>query len=173
MAHQRNYNVVAGSLAHMASISLVSPCTLPHPCPLGHKYMSKSPSERMSICPSSNITPYPMSSDVDTESNFIFGTYNNHATSKETLDSSWNLTHPTPFTTCVVHAPLFKWQSEPFSETLRNIDLIPVIWWDDSLPTTHPQHCHLDNLLKKLKFGLMDLLPSPTARCLDPYTNVP
>jgi hypothetical protein len=36
-------------------------------------------------------------------------------TSIEPPDSSWNLTHPTPFTPCMVSTPLPTCKSEPVS----------------------------------------------------------
>jgi hypothetical protein len=109
-----------------------------------------TPSKRMSTCPSSNITTYPISSRVDTERKLTLdsGTNITSSTSREPLDSSRNLMHPTPFTACMVCAPLFTWKYEPIYETLRNTDLIPVIWKDDPLSMNHaPLSSNSTNML--------------------------
>jgi hypothetical protein len=93
-----------------------------------------------------------MSSRADTESKYTFNSGTNNTTSREPPDSSWNLTHPTPFTACMVLAPLLTCKSEPISKTMRNIDLILVIWWDDPLSMIHaPMSSHPVKLLLERK----------------------
>lgn len=90
-------------------------------------------------CPSQFFFLDPPSSKVDIESKCIINPRTNNIpiNSRNPLDSSYNLTHPTSFTTCMVLDPQLTWNSKPLYKMLLNTNLILVMWLNDLLSSSH------------------------------------